>query len=1015
MADSGQRPIVELYRHQTGARQQIHVTPDQTKTLRVMRGRPVTIVEVSAGAAFRDGSSVMGPGDRDGERSPFPGLAAALIHARERPAERLLVAAHGADEALSARRARSVLLFLRADRAGWAEDAHANATGADAQQVLAWAAAVRGWACDPGRIDGIVGPNTRKALAEFRSRWSAEAGQPAPTGDVGRRDWEAFYDVMDGVLAQVVGEPREELAARREAMGVVERAAVGCGAAWPPERVRIADHLTAEAERVDILFFAEADVPKLECHQDGAAEWKRCDLYRKQKYCAKHPASPAAGTVRVRITGMLFETDKTFLLPRSLGSIKAFKRLHDKRRPRAVLIVGHTDTMGAKKHNLTLSVNRARAIEAYMRDQVEPWLDWYGSDKGGQRWGVREDKYMLSHLVDASGAPFYAGTIDSSATKEYHDALRAFQRWSNEARGTSLKVDGLAQGKGETRRALITAYMAEDETTLPAGATVLVHGCGELHPAKVTGDEVAEEENRRVEVFFFPGPVAPPPRDPCPDPGCAEYEQWLGQAEETIDLRDDLATLEVAVVDQGGLPVADAEVTIDGLGADRGTSGPDGRLVLEDQLPGTYRVTARKQGYEEVTVDAEAPGAVEVTLVRVAPAVARSIPGAVFAPGTAFPTPGAFEHIHWLQREADLGPERLIRVFAHVAPSGDADRDKALSDRRARVVVALLTRDLDELDAVAAEEEWPVACYQAMLRGLGCDPGPLDGEPGPATAAAVRGFQQDYAAGVFHELAGAPRARPAPPVDGRLTPETRAAIRDAYLAVAGSAGRPLPRAAFVAGGTSGCSGFNAETTGTGSDRVEVAVFTSPRPRRSRAAWAMRRRAPSTRPRRRAAGSTARSSCATTRPPTRRSSTCAGGSSRTGGSRSAPSPPCPRARPSPSPSTATRARCPGPRPRRPLTPSDRPSVRSSARWRAGSRAGSPWLAGRPPRAWTRSTGSSGWSTTRRTPGRHPCSRPCSWSRRATAGRARDGPGCAWTASASRRRGRCRGRRSSTTAG
>ncbi|MBX3465905.1 MAG: OmpA family protein [Planctomycetes bacterium] len=821
------RKLIELYRDQTRAIQQIDVAPDLTRTLRIMRGRPVTIVELEGAAAFRPGGVVLMAGEKGAARSALAGLAAALLVLRERPELLLLVAAHTQDEETSARRARNVLAFVRGDRAAWAADAHGGGRVEDWQQALGWVSSVRGWACDPGPADGKAGPNTKKALAEFRARWAAAAGQPAPAGDVGVADWAAFFDVYDEVLAQVVGEERAALAARRAGVETVRAPAGGCGAAWPPERVRIGDHVVAHADRVDLLLFAAKDAPALECHEAAACDWKRCDVYRKGKYRAVRPALPATGPVRVRLTGMLFETDKTFLLPRSLRSIKAFKRVYDKRAPGAVLVVGHTDTAGSDAYNLRLSVDRAEAVRAFLVDDADDWRARYAATGKSAPWGVREDKHMLARLKGDDGAPLYAGPIDANPTKDYQAAVKAFQAATN-AKGGALTPSGTADAS--TRRALCAAYMAEDDTTLPAGTAIEVHGCGEFHPVKATGDGVADEENRRVEVFLFPQAVTPPARTPCPAPGCPEYALWLGALIDTIDLTDDLATLEVVVRDSFGKPVVDAKVEVESeQGADKGVTDAEGKLLLQDQLPGTYRVKVTKQGYLDATADAEAPGLVEVELVRVAPAVGWAIPGAVFLAGTACPGPGALGHIAWVQERAELTPERQVRIFAHTREAGSEAADKALSDRRARVLMALLSRDLDALDQVAAEEGWGLSHAQAMLRGVGCDPGPIDGAPGPYTQRALRGFQRDFNAGVFHRLAGLARLRPDVAVTGALDAPTAAALRDAFAACAVARGPVLPAAAFVQGGASGCAGFNPRDGEDPRGRVEVAVFVEPPP------------------------------------------------------------------------------------------------------------------------------------------------------------------------------------------
>jgi hypothetical protein len=72
---------------------------------------------------------------------------------------------------------------------------------------------------------------------------------------------------------------------------------------------------------------------------------------------------------------------------------------------------------------------------------------------------------------------------------------------------------------------------------------------------------VALAENRRVELFFFRGPVRPPPVDPCPSGGCAEYPQWLLNTVSTIDINNQPEVV-VALVDEIGAPLSRARVQI---------------------------------------------------------------------------------------------------------------------------------------------------------------------------------------------------------------------------------------------------------------------------------------------------------------------------------------------------------------------------------------------------------------------------------------------------------------------
>lgn len=97
-----------------------------------------------------------------------------------------------------------------------------------------------------------------------------------------------------------------------------------------------------------------------------------------------------------------------------------------------------------------------------------------------------------------------------------------------------LKVDGIVGP--DTRKALIASYMAIDGTSLPAGTTITTHGAGENFPADETGDSVRDPDNRRVEIFFFDGPIEPAPPGKTSRKGSTQYPQWLAVVAETMDL-----------------------------------------------------------------------------------------------------------------------------------------------------------------------------------------------------------------------------------------------------------------------------------------------------------------------------------------------------------------------------------------------------------------------------------------------------------------------------------------------
>ena len=230
---------------------------------------------------------------------------------------------------------------------------------------------------------------------------------------------------------------------------------------------------------------------------------------------------------RIRLIGMFFDLNKCFLLPSAMGGIRAIKRQYDAHPKANILVVGHTDTSGKDDYNLTLSLERADAVAAYLTDAKAAWVAFF-SDKKAQekRWGALEVQHMLT-VLPAGGAPCYTDKPNGSEDAKHKAAVKRFQQ------SKGLEPDGIAGPL--TQDALVQAYMALDGTTLPAGTTLTTHGCGENFPEDATGDGVRDADNRRVELFFFDGPITPAPPGKTSARGSAEYPKWRQQVQETID------------------------------------------------------------------------------------------------------------------------------------------------------------------------------------------------------------------------------------------------------------------------------------------------------------------------------------------------------------------------------------------------------------------------------------------------------------------------------------------------
>lgn len=309
-ADDEDRRRYDVYVRESRAISQL-VVGASTTTVRLFRGRRIRAAELPAAAAFQDGPTVVG-GLRGGG-GPTSALAVAamtLRYAEAAPGDALLVVGHGADEALSAARARSFLALLRGDAAAWVADAAARGTTRELQAHLGWAAAAFGWPCDPGPPDGVVGPATRKALHQLRRAFNEGHGAALPlNGPLDVEDWRALFRCHQVELERRLGEDAAGLRARQAALRVHEAGAYGCGAAYSVSRVRLEGLPATSDERVDVLAFGPDDLPKLACHAGPACAPTVCDVYRKGKYRAEPLVPPADPGLRVRVRLVLRDVD----------------------------------------------------------------------------------------------------------------------------------------------------------------------------------------------------------------------------------------------------------------------------------------------------------------------------------------------------------------------------------------------------------------------------------------------------------------------------------------------------------------------------------------------------------------------------------------------------------------------------------------------------------------------------------------------------------------------------------
>ncbi|HEX2733552.1 MAG TPA: hypothetical protein VHM70_18200 [Polyangiaceae bacterium] len=210
-----------------------------------------------------------------------------------------------------------------------------------------------------------------------------------------------------------------------------------------------------------------------------------------------------------------------------------------------------------------------------------------------------------------------------------------------------------------------------------------------------------------------------------------------------------------------------------------------------------------------------------VVLVLGVAADSVTVPGSRFAFDSSFPTPGIAGAVRFAVEALDGDPSHQAAVFGHADSTGTDDYNKNLSDRRAAAFLAVLTNDPALFTRVADAENWGDDIYQAMLRALGPNPGPIDGKVGELTTLALRGFQDEYTRGVYHRDSER-KAVGKVSVNGKLDQATKIALRDAYLAIF-SAQQSVDR--FIGPKRAGCSEFvPLDDKAEDNRRVTLAIF-----------------------------------------------------------------------------------------------------------------------------------------------------------------------------------------------
>jgi outer membrane protein OmpA-like peptidoglycan-associated protein len=279
----------------------------------------------------------------------------------------------------------------------------------------------------------------------------------------------------------------------------------------------------------------------------------------------------------VRLVGLLFDTDKSFLLPSALSDMADLHEVSDEHPDSELLVVGHTDTSADPATNDPLSLERAESVIAFLRQDIDTWLKRYDSKIAAKhRWGSNEDQQMLLSLPGMLQRP------------SGEDPVSFFRR-------TRAVQEQGAVGP-ETRRTLIEEYMSQPEPILPDDTPLTAHGCGEFFPLDAAGDDVdpnpknpeRDPIDRRVELFFFDREFGIQPKPPGKNSkkSSKEYPEWRRRAtlSRHVDLRlsDRVLRVRMQANDQD-LPNEDFSIDVDGRRLAAGQT--DANALIVQRLP----------------------------------------------------------------------------------------------------------------------------------------------------------------------------------------------------------------------------------------------------------------------------------------------------------------------------------------------------------------------------------------------------------------------------------------------
>ncbi|VAW74726.1 hypothetical protein MNBD_GAMMA12-3069 [hydrothermal vent metagenome] len=301
-----------------------------------------------------------------------------------------------------------------------------------------------------------------------------------------------------------------------------------------------------------------------------------------------------------------FDYDNSFLIRSEIASLFQLQGLLKEHKGSKIRIIAHTDEMGSKKYNMTLSQRRAMSIFAYItRDPLE-WEKLYNNPN--EKWNLHTIKYILSGLPNPDRirdgkkkVNYQVGNIKSDyRDKAIKDAIKAYKSHNGLK---PVNIDAEGEGGREFRLKIFHDYMLQEQQIDEAKKDIRTYDSQQEVETKLNLDH----------TIFMEKPIKWLGKDdPLIQSGKKEWknrrvEFWVYKPGDTIEKEVPLGHLLItlnldcyAYVGANAIAGIDLEVGIDTSSLSiKGTE--KNRGDFKDQLDGQYKVSNSSEDSTKIT------------------------------------------------------------------------------------------------------------------------------------------------------------------------------------------------------------------------------------------------------------------------------------------------------------------------------------------------------------------------------------------------------------------------------